>query len=601
MILKRLIIVNSIISTLIIIFFYFHFNLLKRTIFYHAVVIGYIASLLYYGGNIVCFILQEKLARIAISILFIFTHLFLVGIYLGYYFGMEDWGYPLSVDVFKVYIHEATNLLDSLPFEVEKLTFYTFTGLLVAVISLPTILVQENLFLDFKKTNISFFTWVNKTVFILIFLVVPIAFIKSKKLQTTISFQEPIGSFFFYDFVLQQEKMKNQGIENLIEKDHYPINMTFNKKNVILIICDALRADHISSNQYHRKTTPFLDSIANTADCVVINNYFSTSSRSFIGITNTLSSNYFVARHNFFIHDLLKKQGYQINFILGGDHTHFYGLKSYFGNNIDNYFDGWSASKLDTDVSINDDKRVVIDKLSKIPNDVGKPSFFYLHFMSTHETGIMNSIFKKFEPNKYDVFEDSISTTTLTNDYDNRMSQLDAYLNQAISLLKVKGYLENSILIITADHGQSLGEKGLVGHTKSTYLSEVAIPLYLIQSGTNRKRINKMPPIVNQLDIAPTIVDLLDIPAPATWNGFSIFKERTDPFIYQQEKEYFSCIWVADNIRYQYLFNSNTKREELYNIDLDKAQNNNLMLRFDSKKLHFAKAKMEKFFSKKLE
>ena len=50
------------------------------------------------------------------------------------------------------------------------------------------------------------------------------------------------------------------------------------------------------------------------------------------------------------------------------------------------------------------------------------------------------------------------------NYYDNGVQQVDSVIKDIFSLLKEKGYLQNTIVVITGDHGDLLGEKGLYSH-----------------------------------------------------------------------------------------------------------------------------------------
>ena len=71
-------------------------------------------------------------------------------------------------------------------------------------------------------------------------------------MQKRVSEDDPIVAFFLYEFELQYGS-KVDGQENYKAKLHYQNNLEFNKKNVILLICDGLRYDHLGYNGYARK------------------------------------------------------------------------------------------------------------------------------------------------------------------------------------------------------------------------------------------------------------------------------------------------------------------------------------------------------------
>ena len=99
--------------------------------------------------------------------------------------------------------------------------------------------------------------------------------------------------------------------------------------------------------------------------------------------------------------------------------------------------------------------------------------------------------------------------------------------------------MENSILVITSDHGQSLGEKGFYIHTNSTYLNKISIPLIIFSNGIENIKKEIKYEFSNQLDVSPTIIDMLGIEIPNVWEGSSILKPRADDFLFIQEREFF--------------------------------------------------------------
>lgn len=216
--------------------------------------------------------------------------------------------------------------------------------------------------------------------------------------------------------------------------------------------------------------------------------------------------------------------------------------------------------------------------------------------MSTHESSVLEEKYKFYIPNNYNVFDTDIPVKSLTNDYDNRVIQLDSYLKEIIQILENKKYLENSILVITSDHGQSLGEKGFYFHTNSTYLNEISIPLIIFSNGIENIKKEIKYEFSNQLDVSPTIIDMLGIEIPNVWEGSSILKPRADDFLFIQEREFFLCIWLHKGQSHQYIFNDNTKKEEVYNIDLDINLKNNILNENNNIPINYIRNRMKEHF-----
>ncbi len=600
MAIKRLAVFTLIISAILITVFYFKFQIRLRAIPVHVMIISYGMLFVYYISILSAKFLSKKIATLLIAFFFIGFYVFIFNIYLGFFIAHQNWGHPLTFNILIVYLNEIDSLLNALPFRMTKTLLFLAFSVVSMVIIIPIILNSKTFFNEFLRVKDSFFTKKSILTGIGLYILFPLLFFNIEWMQKRVSTDDPLVAFFLYEFTPQNEIAKGTGQENYLAKVNYPENLKFNKKNVILILCDALRYDHLSSSGYIRNTSPFLDSISSLQNAYNVKNFFSTSSRSFIGITNVLSSNYSVAHQNFFIHDLLKKQDYTINFILSGDHTNFFGLKKYYGKSIDFYQDGLNATKNNPQVSINDDLNI-INTLKKYPESNNKPSFFYLHYMSSHQLGAFNPDYKVYEPSKHKNFLKTTPKHILINDYDNRMTQLDDYLKQTFLVLGKKGYLHNSIVIISSDHGQALGEKGMVSHGNSTYLSETLIPLIVLDysNGKLNTKHKLKSNFYNQLDIAPTITDLLNVPKPNSWRGYSIFTKRTSNYIFQQEKNYYSCVWSENGKVFQYMYNSKSQKEELFNINLKKKDTINLISSLNERKILKAKDTLLDFYNLK--
>jgi arylsulfatase A-like enzyme len=93
--------------------------------------------------------------------------------------------------------------------------------------------------------------------------------------------------------------------------------------------------------------------------------------------------------------------------------------------------------------------------------------------------------------------------------------------SRLLSELERRGKLEDTLVVVTSDHGEGFGEHGLAGHGVSLYRSELHIPLMVVHptrvpSGT----------VVNEpvslRDVAPTILDVLDLEKAPTFAGRSL-------------------------------------------------------------------------------
>ena len=294
------------------------------------------------------------------------------------------------------------------------------------------------------------------------------------------------------------------------------------KRNVILIVVDALRADHMGLYGYARDTTPNLNRLAQTRLVRPIRGVHASCGDTICGLLSISMSK--VARkfsfHPFSLQEVLRRNGYRVHMILSGDHTHFYSLKRYYGP-VDSFFDGTQAQGY----FMNDDQ-FLVDRVAAMPEWDGVPVLFQFHVMSSHVLRKIDEVPGPYQPASRYMFQESRDTgpggvklQTATNFYDNGVRKTDSVVSDLLNALEHRGFLRNALVVITADHGESLGEHGLFVHANSLREEVLRIPLVLISFGYEPERTIAPRNFASQIDIAPTILAELGLPAPLTWMG----------------------------------------------------------------------------------
>ncbi len=104
--------------------------------------------------------------------------------------------------------------------------------------------------------------------------------------------------------------------------------------------------------------------------------------------------------------------------------------------------------------------------------------------------------------------------------YDDCIAFLDSQLDRLLNTLKTQGLLDNTVVVITADHGESFGVHRIFGHGGSLYLDEVAVPLVVLAPGAPANRVVDEP--VSLRDLPATIVDLAGLKAGSPFRGTSL-------------------------------------------------------------------------------
>jgi phosphoglycerol transferase MdoB-like AlkP superfamily enzyme len=429
-----------------------------------------------------------------------------------------------------------------------------------------------------KRTDILLFA-----VFLIALVVM---YIRATPLQRLQGAHEPIATMIFGETQYMGMFHFANYKEPVAVRANYPKQVQFNKKNVILIIVDALRADELSLYGYSRNTSPFLQQLYDEKKLQKIDYAFSTSSASFPGILSILRGKpaYNLAYHNYSLSEVLKDQDYQVNYILSGDHANWYDMQYFYGKDIDLYFDGRYSEKYVCDDNL------LFEGLNKVEPFKDKPAFFYLHLMSVHYAGIKHPEFIKWKPTSIEW-----EPVPYRNNYDNGVYAADYTIEKIFQELKAKGYLENSIVVITADHGESLGERNTYGHVKNVYAEEIRIPILIYDTDTS-VHYNKRD-VAEQSDIAPTVIDRLGLPIPSTWEGTSLLRDSFPEFTFHSVSNDYAMTHHYGNKLFIYYFNTVSRKEELFDVRKDPNEENNLLDQTDVNYVEILRKKMKQYLT----
>jgi len=111
----------------------------------------------------------------------------------------------------------------------------------------------------------------------------------------------------------------------------------------------------------------------------------------------------------------------------------------------------------------------------------------------------------------------------LSSDYDRGIAYEDSSLSVLFDWLRQKGLYDDTLIIVTSDHGEAFGEHSLVGHGALVYENEVHIPLVIKYPRQKDGRLIAAP--VSHVDLLPTILDCLGFRAPEHLQGQSLLSE----------------------------------------------------------------------------
>jgi len=348
------------------------------------------------------------------------------------------------------------------------------------------------------------------------------------------------------------------------EAEYPAVRSDLARKNVVVIMLDSLRADRLSMNGYPRNTAPFLAGLVSNGQAANVDMALSTCASSYCGIASLLTSLPFhqLSSRTFKLNSVLKRAGYRTSYYLGGDHRTWRYLWAYYAADVDDLVDCTSVGCTDAE----SDKELIAH-FERLEQFDGKPRFFFIFLMSPHMLGTKYEEFRRYEasldvhaivadhgrqmPANFD--RDGVPSypalsrsevEAVSNNYDNGVIQGDAMVQRIFAELERKGYLENSIVMITGDHGEQLGEKGAVLHGRSLYQSDIRVPLIIYDSDLAAYRNLAF---ATHVDIAPTILDRVGLSTPWSWAGVSLMRpSQPRRTLHQTHYRHRPCAAVID-------------------------------------------------------
>lgn len=217
----------------------------------------------------------------------------------------------------------------------------------------------------------------------------------------------------------------------------------------------------------------------------------------------------------------------------------------------------------------------MLDTLHKKTPD--KPVFASLMTIGTHIPC------DGMPPEKRTIYKDP---QNIKEKYSNALRLSDSQLPRFFELLKERKYLENSIVIITADHSFPMREHGIYNNEVCFYDETFRIPFLVIWDGVIKpERIKDR--AYSQIDIGPTIADMLGISkADHNMTGISVFDRKSNHPVCLVQPYNGQFLQVV-NYPLKYISHRKTGKEYLFDLENDPGEKNNLMLQgFDAVKVN---------------
>ncbi|MGL1902772.1 MAG: NPCBM/NEW2 domain-containing protein [Fibrobacterales bacterium] len=394
------------------------------------------------------------------------------------------------------------------------------------------------------------------------------------------------------------EKLRSKGIYPYMDvvdaESEITIKDSVNKPHVFVVMLESFSGFYTDRIENGKAVTPFVDSLKNHG--LYIPEFYSTSVETSKGQFATLCSVYPSYRTNVFtsfyqnnyrcLSHIMKDNGYTNVFLkaysnLGFENTGTFVLNNGFehATGMDRrYVTKEEKKKYTIGWGIQDDLfyKKTFDILDSLKQEENKPLFVMTMSVTNH------MMFRSIPKEQKYIYPKAKSNH---ENYTNSMHLTDKYLREFFKQLERRPEFDNSIVIVTGDNGFPMGQhKNNYHNTKTAYNEMFKMPLIVLWK-------DKVAPAVlnktaySQLDIAPTILDLLDIRTTNHFVGSSVFK-RPEHGAFVPLVQPFDGTFLA-SIRYPFklIHNLKSNKDELYNIADDPGEKINIFDDFEDIKL----------------
>lgn len=310
-------------------------------------------------------------------------------------------------------------------------------------------------------------------------------------------------------------------------------------RNVVLVLVDTLRADHLGAYGYGRDTSPAVDAFAregvrftaarSQAGCTFPSANSILTSRSpaaFLGQANDALG---IPASIPTLAEILQERGFRTvavsaSPVVRRNPSHH------------NPHGGFGAGFEIFDEDCLDRSAWCVNRqaLGHLEGDDGRPLFLYLHYMDPHapyhppsgwerkfalerpeRPFIRNGNANPLGAWLYDGAPDPRVTPEelqhLVDLYDDEIAFFDRRFGELLGQLRSRGLLEDSLVVLLSDHGEEFLEHGHVKHCRTVFDNSVRTPLIVRAPGLSPREVSH--PVQN-LDVVPTVLDLLGVEPP---------------------------------------------------------------------------------------
>jgi arylsulfatase A-like enzyme len=367
---------------------------------------------------------------------------------------------------------------------------------------------------------------------------------------------------------------------------------------VILISIDTLRADHLSAYGYRAISTPNIDAFAQQGTLF-------TDVDSQIPLTLPSHTTLFTSTYPFqngieengevvpagavTLASILQSRGYKTAAFIGSS---LLGRGAGLDRGFE-YYDspfGSSAASSESPYSTRvrrDGVFALRGATQWLAGHKGQPVFVFIHLFDLHAPYRLNQTPGSALPG--------------TAGYDAEILYVDQILGRFRQTLQQNGWWQRSLVVLLADHGESLGDHGESSHGYFAYESTVHVPLMMHWPEDAPAYPARAPKPAGLIDVAPTILDALHLPPQPSFEGTSLMKFDEPPAhavssesVYARDQFHWAPVRTLRIGQWKFIA---APREELYDLERDPRELSNL-LRTNSAEATTLRAELSKLLAR---
>ena len=350
--------------------------------------------------------------------------------------------------------------------------------------------------------------------------------------------------------------------------------------NVILVVLESVAARWTSLGNARYQTTPTLT--AETGHALVYDNFYAHIGRSSNSLAAILLSTYpkldfqdvteeYPELAGTSLASTFRERGYRTSFVTSSDLS-WAGWDSFIAargfERVRDYHDltcGEPVSSWGVE-----DRCMVDDMVQLVHEPHDRPFFVMAWSQQTHHPyepspGTRQlSLLREPVPYQYDV-----------DRYLNVLHETDAQLARLFAAVREEGLADNTLIVITGDHGQAFGyPHDSYAQGRTIYEEDVNVPLMLWFPPRFQTAV-RQGVIGSHIDLAPTIAEVAGLPPAPDWRGRSLLDASHPPRAYFYVAEDHFRLGVREGA-WKYIYDLREGTEELYRLDLDPTEQRNV-------------------------